>query len=289
MKHDAIFVLSTGRCGTQWLHHMMTNCYSDLILSMHEPLPAGYQPRNFFRAPPARLNTLGGMRAVAEHVSSIRQCLRHRPYFEAGWPCYAALPWLYDALDGRLKIVHLTRHPVTTAFSTATHAVYGREDWIRESVLTPFDAGCLRPDLQSKWPKMSMYEKCLFWWTQIHRYALDLHRDQPAIPWLRISFEEMFKSNSDDLERLVEFCDLPKRPQLQTLRSNRVDRFQFRAPPDDWRKILRHPDTIAVAEVLGYDAIDVDPRWVSQRYFKEKKQRPTAIAAMRLFWEKVFN
>jgi hypothetical protein len=74
------------------------------------------------------LKALGGIADVTRHVARIRSELEHRPYFEAGWPAYAALPWLYEALDGRLRIVHLARHPVNTAFSMATHRIYDRDD-----------------------------------------------------------------------------------------------------------------------------------------------------------------
>jgi hypothetical protein len=271
MAHDAIFVLSTGRCATQWLHDAMANCYGDAIVSTHEPLQTAYLPRHFFRAAPAALNALGDIADVAAHVDSIRETLRHRPYFEAGWPCFSALPWLQNALDGRIRIVHLIRHPVTTAFSMSTHDVYGRNDWIREGALTPFDPGCLRPELQPAWPAMSTYEKCLFWWTQIHRYALELHRDRSEIPWLDISYEDMFSPGTDALDALVEFCGLPHRPRFSMLRECRTDRFHFRAHPDDWRKIMRYPDTVAVAETLGYDPSDVDACKLSQRYFRKKK------------------
>jgi Sulfotransferase family len=288
MNHDAIFVLSTGRCGTQWLHNAMATCYGDAILSTHEPLSADYRPRHFFRAAPAQMIALGKVPAVAKHVANIRDCLRHRPYLEAGWPCYAALPWLYDALDGRLRIVHLTRHPVATAFSMATHNVYGREDWVREGVLTPFDPGCLHQELQSAWPSLSIYEKCLFWWTQIHRYALDMHRERPDIPWLRVSFEDMFSHRTEDLDRLIEFCGLPCRPQLDTLRASSIDRFRFRMLPDDWRKILRQHETVAIAEALGYDIGDVDAHSLSQRYFRPKKSAHS-LDALRFFLKKSFG
>lgn len=273
MQHDAIFVLSTGRCGTQWLHDAMRTCYGDLIEASHEPLKADYQPRRFFRSSRAGLTALGDVPEVAAHVARIRTQLERGPYFEAGWPCFAALPWLHEALDGRLRIVHLARHPVTTAFSMATHRVYERDDWIRDGALTPFDGGCLRPALQLRWAAMSGYEKCLFWWTELHRYALDLHRRRPDIAWHATTYEALFAPTPDALHALADFCGLPRRPALGALRERRTDQYRFRTWPDDWGKALQSPETVEVAEALGYDIADTDAHALSARYFRRKKLR----------------
>jgi hypothetical protein len=272
MSHEAIFVLSTGRCGTQWLDEAMRAVYGDVLSVTHEPLSTAYLPRRFFRAPTACLSGIGAIPEVAAHIDFIRQTLRSRPYLETGWPCYAALPWLYEALDGRIRIVHLTRHPVMTSFSMATHDVYGRDDWIREGALTPFDPGCLRLAQQPNWGRLSSYEKCLFWWTQLHSYAIELHQTRPDIPWLTIKFENLF-SCDDTLAAFVDFCGLTERAALYDQRSCRTDKFQERALPDNWRKIMQYDETIKVAEALGYAPDNIDAHSISQRYFMRKKLR----------------
>jgi hypothetical protein len=54
MKHDAIFVLSTGRCGTQWLHETMQSGYGEQIAAEHEPLKTAYQHKRFSVPRPMR-------------------------------------------------------------------------------------------------------------------------------------------------------------------------------------------------------------------------------------------
>jgi hypothetical protein len=41
----ATFVLSTGRCGTQWLAKNLTDHYGDLLAVTHEPHQREYLPR----------------------------------------------------------------------------------------------------------------------------------------------------------------------------------------------------------------------------------------------------
>ena len=59
--------------------------------------------------------------------------------------------------------------------------------------------------------------------------------------------------------------------QLAEQRGQRTDRFQHRTLPDDWRKVLRHPDTLKVADALGYDFEHTDTGALSSRYFKPKR------------------
>jgi hypothetical protein len=267
MNHDAVFVLSTGRCGTQWLCDALASAYGDDVAVTHEPLLAAYQPRRFLRGSAERLRQLGDIPKVAEHIAHIRHQLRDRPYIETGWPHFAALPWLHEALDGRLRIVHLIRHPVATALSLATHDVYRRNDWIADGALRPGDTGCLQTHLAARWPTMSGYERCLFWWGEIHRYAIDLKRQRPDLPWLSLRFEDLFGADPEPLQDLVRFCGLPSRLELQRLRGCRIDRYRKKSPPQDWRTIERYPLVMALMQQFGYSLSEIDDDALSSRYF----------------------
>jgi hypothetical protein len=270
MNHDAVFVLSTGRCGTQWLCDALASAYGKDAIVTHEPLRADYRPRRFLRAPPDRLRALGEIPSVARHAAAIRRHLRDGPYIETGWPHFAALPWLYEALDGRLRIVHLLRHPVETALSLATHDVYDRDDWIADGALRPSDPGCVQTMLASHWPRMSGFERCLFWWTEIHRYACDLHRARPEIGWHTLRFERMFGSDPEPLRNLTAFCGLRASAEFESLRTQRIDRYRRKSAPQDWRAIESYPLTQALAREFGYDFSDVDGSTLASRYFESE-------------------
>lgn len=278
MGHDAVFFLSIGRCGTQWIEDAFTRIHGARARTTHEPLLAGYRPRRFFRADRATLAGLGDIPEVAAHVAGIRETLACRPYIETGWPAYAALPWLHEALDGRMRIVHLVRHPVRNALSMATHRVYERDDWVRDAAPTPFDPGCLHPAMQEAWPRLSGYEKCLFWWTTVHRHALELRRARPDIRWHTTSYEALFGPGSEALDALAEFCGLPRDPALAALRGRTTDRYRRRSLPEDWRRIRAWPETLALCRALGYDPEDVDAKGLSRRYFRARKLRERLAA-----------
>src|ERR671932_50974 len=116
-----VFFLSAGRCGTQWLAETLRRRYRDpeAILEVAE---------------------------VARHLERIAAAPRH---VETGWPAFPALPLLAKRFAGRLRIVHLTRHPVPSAMSHAVHsscAGSGRDDeYTRLATLAPTDRNVFQP------------------------------------------------------------------------------------------------------------------------------------------------
>lgn len=162
----AVFFLSTGRCGTQWLYRTLGRVYSRAAVVTHEPIGTAYQPKQYLRAYD-RMGELAAIRAVSKHLSDIKKILKSRAYIETGWPCYPALPLMISQLNENVRVVHLVRHPIHVALSLATHNVYKRQVWVSRGAIDPFDPGVVQKQLADKWSEMGIYEKCLFWWTEI--------------------------------------------------------------------------------------------------------------------------
>ena len=78
---------------------------------------------------------------LREHFDSIDETLQSSHYIETGWPAYGILPHLIEHFSGRIKIVHLFRHPAKVAASLTTHKVYSRGEWSNKMSITPKDFG----------------------------------------------------------------------------------------------------------------------------------------------------
>ncbi len=262
----ATFFLSTGRCGTQWLVKQLSEIYGDLAAVTHEPLQLGYRPRALFaHKDPARLETAD---EVFAHVDRIERTLADRHYIECGWQCYATIPYFAERFAGRVRIVHLTRHPVPTASSMVTHRYYSdppRKDRLTELLLlSPFDARVRFTEYVDRWARMDEYEKCLYFWAEINAYALELE-SALGMPWLRLKSEALF--TPPGLERLLDFLALPQRPEIQRALGQRVDSHQYKTVLDwDVAAIADHPQVMAVARGLGYDPLQFDGAALGQRY-----------------------
>lgn len=265
---DVVLVLSTGRCGTQWLATHLGDIYGDRAVVTHEPIGPGYRCRQFFRT--GQLAAMAAVPEIAEHLSAVRTAVGSHTYIETGWPVFSAIPLFLQQFD-RVRIVHLTRHPVPTAVSHMVHKTYGGsprvDGYTQLAALDPFCPGVFRPGVAQQWDTLTPYERALFWWTEVHLYAEELRREHPHVPMLRVRAEDVLSGNVPVLEELCGFIGLPYSPALASRASRRVDQWHHRTDSDfDWRLVFDHPETVKTAHALGYDFDGVDEDALAARY-----------------------
>ncbi len=262
-----VMFLSTGRCGTQWLAAGLRELHPE-VEAEHEPIGPWYKPRRYFRRymdPEALLE----VPEVARHVERIAGA--RRPYVETGWPLFAALPLLARRFAERLRIVHLTRHPVPSALSHLAHNSFAgsaRDDaYTRWATLGPSDPGVFQPGYAASWPRLSPYEKCLFWWTEVHMYALELADRLRPIPLIKVPSEALLGGDRGEMERLLDFMGLPWRAGWTAHAEHVVDRWHHHTEAHvDPLRVLKHPATVQTATELGYDVVPLDVAALEARY-----------------------
>jgi len=261
----ATFVLSTGRCGTQWLAHHLGSIGASGLTVEHEPLSNNYQPRRMLGAgDPAKLEA--GLDApILAHADEIEKRLETGDYIECGHPCWSTLPYFAQRFAGRMRVIHLVRHPVPTACSWLTHQAYCPPflPHLPEKVLlSPFDAGVQFPEYQERWPSLTPYEKALYYWTEINAFGLGFESSS-GLPWLRVTYEDLF--GGQGLAALHEFLGLNAATPADT--GLRVDQFQYLSGGlYDWQSIASHPQALQVCQQLGYEPLSVSGQALQQRY-----------------------
>jgi hypothetical protein len=262
-----VAVLSGGRCGTQWLAASLADRYPDELEVEHEPVGPLYRPRCFFR----RYEDPEAILAVPEVRRHLARIARTPRYVETGWPLFAALPLLARRFCERLRVVHLTRHPVPSALSHLAHNTFAgsaRDDaYTRLATLGPSDPGVFQPHYAERWGELKPFEKCLFWWTEVSLFGLEFEERLPAVPLLRLKSEDLLGGDRHALERLVAFLELPWDEGLLERTSTRVDRWYHHTDRElDPLAVRDHPKTIETARRLGYDATDLDLATLEARY-----------------------
>lgn len=263
-------MLSTGRCGTQWLASAVAAVAGECMRVEHEPLHDRYAARRMLGVRnPAELgeNTAA---PILAHAAAIERELAQRGYFETGHPCWSSLPWLSRRLAGRLRIVHLVRHPVPTACSWLSHGAFVPPllPHLRpKEFITPTDAGVSFPEYRDVWPELKPMEKALVYWAEVNAFALRQEREL-GVPWLRIHYEDMFDPASNALTQLVKFIGLPAGAEENIARGEHVDRYCYRLA--DWpepERVVRHPRVVEIADRLGYHAAEFSPEALVARFF----------------------
>jgi hypothetical protein len=277
--HSATFFLSTGRCGTQWLAKALADAGGDGVRVEHEPLHNRYAPRRMLGAgDPAALDRKDSL-AILGHVETIERELESRDYIETGHPCWSTIPYLARRLAGRVRVVHLVRHPVPTACSWLSHGLFVPPllpHLSPKEFLTPLDPGVSFPEYGGMWAGLAPVEKCLFYWAEVNAFGLRIE-DAGTIPWLRLRYEELFAPEVGGLTGLFRFLGLPEGDAGRIDRGRTVDEHRFLLP--EWpepERILRHPKVIAVANRLGYQAGRFEPEELRSRFSAPDNRDPPA-------------
>lgn len=270
----ATFVLSTGRCGTQWLAEKLHQSYGAVLKVAHEPLHNDYCPRHMLGAGTPHALPAESARLVLEHIEGIEHCLETQSYVECGHPVWSTLPYLMERLAGRIQIIHLTRHPVPTALSWLTHWAYTPPlvPYLPEKVLlSPYDTGVAFPGYRDLWPTLTPYEKCLYYWAEVNAFGLQL-AGRTAIPWLHLTAEEMFAEAG--IRKVQQFLRLEERVEMAAAGHEVVDRFHYvSADLPDVTRLTAHPAFVEVATRLGYAVEWADLEGLRRRYLARSPKR----------------
>lgn len=263
----AIFVISTGRCGTQWLAAALSDVCGAEAEVTHEPLHLRYAPRLMLGAGDPEALDSSIAQPIHQHVAHIEATLAERTYIECGYPLWSTLPYLLRRFAGRVSVVHLVRHPVETACSWLTQQAYCpplAPHLQPKEPLTPFDDGIRFSSYRERWPALHPYEKALFYWAEVHAFALQLARDSDA-PWLRVRFEELFAAET--LQRILRLGSIRSRGVWSATNMHNVD--AHRSVAGLWcdpAAITWHPDVVELSARLGYDALAFDAGQLRRRY-----------------------
>lgn len=272
---QAIFFLSTGRCATQFFADKLAKHFGDLARVEHEPFQKHYQPRHYFsthnKGEPVRTCS-----KIKQHLASIEETLGERCYIETGWPAYGLLPHLIEHFAGRIKIVHLYRHPLRVAASLSTHQVYSHDRWAEKMSIAPTDHGVVQPHLAGdEWNEMDEFCRCLFWWTEINHFALRLRDEWEDLPWLSLRFEDVFSTGgSEALSELIDFLGFPQREAFLDSTTEKVDRYSKKTLEKiDITQIRRFDESMRIMSQLGYSLDEITEEEIHRRHVKPPLSR----------------
>lgn len=245
----ATFVLTPGRCGTQWLSQQLQSSQNHAVV-VHEPLHFDYEPLHNSPSQPLNKNSdklLAHLNAISDYLG------QGNSYVECGFPCWRHLSWFQQALSDKIKVIHIHRDPVENAESLLKLNAFVPPilPHLPEKLLFhPQAQGALMPEYAGDWPRLSPFEKCLYYWAEVNLQAELYKRQFSPNHWLTIPYDDLFCESS--LRQISAFLDVPFEFHSSAL--GRVDRFQgMPQSPVCPAQIHRHPKIKVIAARLGYE------------------------------------
>ena len=262
----ATFILSTGRCGTQWLANFFEVAAGPSFKVTHEPLESLYVPRRMLAAKSPSNLSPDDREPIEDHIRWIENALNATSYIECGHPCWSSIPYLIDRFKQDARVIHLVRHPVPAAWSWLTHRAYCppfHPSLPEKVLLSPFDAGTQFTEYRERWGTMSPYEKALYYWLEVNAFGRRLSENARA-KWMTVRFEDLFETAMQ--ERLLAFVGAPPLGNHAS-RGEHIDRLRAYVEVSvNPFKIADHPAVLRLAEEFGYDPLRFDAEALKRRY-----------------------
>jgi hypothetical protein len=248
-----VFVLSTGRVGTQTLTGLLA--LSPRVVSVHEPEPR--LVRASFDA------YMEGTRADAAAWGRIVLAARDdlvcdanrkgRVYVETNNRLTYLAPAVAAAFPDS-RFIHLHRHPYEVIRSAMRRGYYRHHNW---------DFARIRPrpgePLAAEWEGLPPLEKCAWYWARSNAEARAALDALPPDRRLDLGADALFAGDPATVDRIFAFAQVerPPQPWIEEVLGRRMNaqRAGEYPPPAEWSEAERQAVRRHVAEVaerLGY-------------------------------------
>ncbi|WP_343843856.1 sulfotransferase domain-containing protein [Bowmanella denitrificans] len=248
---SVVFVLSTGRCGTQWLHQFLNSRLPDSWEASHEPINFDYAPTDNSPSQPLNKNP----QKLLNHLAYIQNRVKnHQSYVECGFPCWRHLGWFSEELDCPVKIIYLHRDPVQVSRSWLKQNAFVQPILPHLGIKELFHPAAPEAQLthyQNSWRGLTSFEKGLYYWAEVQAQAARYKTVWSTENWFELPFHQL--TDQCVLQDLMGFLDTDV--EIGNIDAVPRDRFQgIEQDVVDETLIRRHPDILQEAEKLGYSS-----------------------------------
>ena len=201
------FVISPGRCGTQWIAHQLKFQLQEIARVEHEPIHFSYAP--YINSPSFPL--VEQKEKILKHLESIAHTLESGlSYIECGFPCWRHIRWMISELsyidNVSFKVIQIVREPMSNAHSLLKINAYVPPllPHMRTKVLlSPDSPEAHFYELLDVWHEFSPFDKCLFYCCELYKEGEILRQQLPEHDFLRLNFEDMF--NAESMAEVMSF------------------------------------------------------------------------------------
>lgn len=274
---SAMFVMSTGRCSTQFLAHALEGKAENTVVE-HEPIGPHYRPRLAYRKPQKAFETLGRFPVIQRKFIEIEDHLdAGRRYVDVGWPTYGWLDYLQTRFKDRFEFIHLVRNPFNTAASILTHGAFaGRDDpRTKTCFIHADDRNVIHSEFADRYGDFTPFEKALYHWLELNSHV-HAGRDSAGYRGL-FRFEDLYAGDGTKLDEIA--TALLGNP-VTGLQSDPFDNYSGKLRSGIELRDERLLDAVVAHAVeLGYDTETLekalDPAALEAAYSEKRVEKAT--------------
>ena len=200
-SQSAIFVLSTGRTGTDTLHHLYA--LSQDAISKHEPRPQLLAERQHaFHAVEDNLPVFQKIFRRARGYELLKARRLGKIYIETSARMTFLAPAIH-ALMPEAKFIYMTRHPADIVRSGM------RRGWYTGHPADPYRITPRKTDpIHDLWGQMTPFEKICWYWAAYNRFSLNFFEKLDDRKRFLLKSEDFFEADMDLIPRLFQFAGL---------------------------------------------------------------------------------
>lgn len=223
-EHPCVFVLSTGRVGSETLAHLAGLAKN--IISYHEPLPKLFALSKLAYELSKKFNTDIDLEKIFTEafVTSRSHLIQNslfcgQGYIETGPDPTFLAPIILEAIP-EARFIHLVRNPEKVVQSGALRHWYDGHG---------MDYSRIIPDPSSRfgktWVEFSPYEKNLWLWAETNRWILDFSQSISPDKYLLLQSEDVFSANESAINKMYQFLssDQPSQTKISRILGKRYN------------------------------------------------------------------
>ncbi len=251
-----LFMLATGRCGTQTLAFLMA--LAPQVKAFHEPMPDLYNLARLVHLTPETDQKLVS-EALLLARSSLWQAtnMANKRYVETSNHATFLAPFLFQLLPDA-RFLHITRTPEAFARSATNCGWYSRPR-LSGNRHAP------RPDSSAAagWNTRDAFGKNVWLWQEVNSFARDFLQTLPPGQGLHLRSEDIFSGQPEALHQLFTLVDSepPERHRIERVLGRQINAGRYHTgsrPPEpgsDHRLELLQQQCGALARQLGYESV----------------------------------
>lgn len=244
-----VFMLSTGRCGTQTLAALFGIAKN--TFAFHEPQPrmGRLSKLAYMQDSPASNEMLAEAFAIARHGLMQTVELTGKHYVEAAHYNTFLAPTINHALPDA-KFIHVVRNPVAVVSSAA------QRRWYAGNIDDPTRIQP-RPGSDVPWESYNTVQKNAWSWAETNRWITEFSSTLKPEQFLLVQAEDIFAGKREIIERLYAFTGIPQpsEKQIERVLGNKLNARPQSESPGKKEQITAEiwDMTQDVAAQLGYD------------------------------------